>query len=67
MNENKLKPCPFCGGEASVEVGEEVHSFESMYPYKLFMAECRICGASTMLFETEEKARDAWNERTNNV
>lgn len=48
---NELKPCPFCGGEARL-VGH--------YPYSITCCNCR---ATTVIYNTPEKAIDAWNNR----
>lgn len=48
---DKLKPCPFCGGEARL-VGH--------YPYSITCCNCR---ATTVVCDTPEKAIDAWNNR----
>ena len=66
---NDLKPCPFCGGEASV-----VRS----YPQTLFSDEGATChfkvtchtmgclGSAINLWDyTKERARAAWNRRAN--
>ncbi len=50
---SKLKPCPFCGGEARLQ------SF-----YKDHCVYCRKCNASTMkYYPTKEEAIEAWNRR----
>lgn len=49
--DNKLKPCPFCGGEAQL-IG---HS-----PYSVT---CRKCRATTVICNTPDVAIDAWNNR----
>lgn len=36
MSEIKLKPCPFCGGEAAIQVGEGVRAI------------CTECGCRTI-------------------
>lgn len=57
---NKLKPCPFCGGEAKIYRG----AFES------YRAECKKCGVATMLCldapknSGELEAIEIWNKRT---
>lgn len=48
---DKLKPCPFCGGESRL-IG---HS-----PYSITCCKCR---ATTVFCNTPEKAIDAWNNR----
>lgn len=48
---DKLKPCPFCGGEARL-IG---HS-----PYSITCCKCR---ATTVICDTPEKAINEWNRR----
>lgn len=48
---NKLKKCPFCGGEAHV-VGILTR-----------WVVCDECGAELKFFKTEEEAIEAWNRR----
>ena len=52
----KLKPCPFCGGEA------ELFGIESN---GIFYVECSNCDANNN-FDTPEKAISAWNKRVIN-
>lgn len=59
MNNEKLKPCPFCGGTVKKFIG----------PYKgtmLFI--CSKCGADVCFYgaEYEPKATEAWNRRADN-
>ncbi len=50
----KLKPCPFCGGEAKIfRVGR----------HSLFCAYCVDCDTSGGHYFTEEDAIAAWNQR----
>lgn len=61
-----LKPCPFCGGGAKVEIYEDAwDSYATV--------ECQECGASAKkwpyVFEFEEqgatdRAVESWNRRT---
>ena len=78
----ELKPCPFCGGEASVT---KVHPFWMLkkYHYKYFAVGCKGCGAFTSLFKiyvshsvimneeyeknAAKKAIEAWNRRANDA
>jgi len=61
MTETKLKPCPFCGGEASF-----VHKYYSTNDY--IVVECEVCNISTRPIrgtgETSVKAARRWNLRT---
>ena len=50
--EDKLKPCPFCGGTANIAKGRIE-----------FWDYCPHCGARTEFYETEREAVDAWNAR----
>lgn len=50
----KLKPCPFCGGQASVLTRGEI----------TFFARCSKCYATIDgFFKTEEMAIESWNRR----
>ena len=65
MNETaKLKPCPFCGGEARIEVIKpHTHTLTTFMPdYKggAFI-ECK-CGAA-ISGDTKDAAMAAWNKR----
>ena len=57
MMGDKLKPCPFCGGEAGIKI----HDF---FDYtRLYTPRCK-CGAGiTDVFHTEAEAVAAWNTR----
>ena len=50
-----LKPCPFCGGKASV--------FEMAGLNTGHCVQCESCGAGIAGFDTEDEAREAWNTR----
>ena len=52
MTETKLKPCPFCGGEAYIDV----------YDDKLYVR-CHGCESMTALYDDNQEAIDAWNTR----
>lgn len=52
MND-KLKPCPFCGGEAIVDGCDDT----------LWIVICKECNASIGHKETKEEAIEAWNKR----
>lgn len=65
---DKLKPCPFCGGEA--EVWSHHYKEEDI---TLWQVRCKrdFCGEkcymndSFVTFGTEEEAIEAWNTRVN--
>lgn len=58
---DKLKRCPFCGGEARTGF--------AIYDYNRWGVECTKCGATVEVAEwngdcdTEENAIKAWNRR----
>ncbi len=51
----KLKPCPFCGGEAYL--GESWENTKSV--------QCSICGCGTRHFLNKLDAIETWNKRIN--
>ena len=55
MAEIKLKPCPFCGGEA------EVIAHNKFQFYKVVCKHCKAQGYQ--FFPNEEQATEAWNRR----
>ena len=54
MSETKLKPCPFCGGEATIYKSKI--GFGVMCKYTPFC--CTMVG-----YKTKEEAINAWNNR----
>ena len=50
---DKLKPCPFCGGEAIIEGCDDT----------LWSVICKKCAASIDYNETKQEAIEAWNRR----
>ena len=61
MKEPKLKPCPFCGGEAKIrEV--PVHSIRG--EEKIYEIDCQGCSCEIQ-GNTKEEAAQEWNTRTN--
>ena len=60
MKEFELKPCPFCGGEALVDM----HYHSPHGSIKLFYVICRMCLATTRKELREDKAIEIWNTRT---
>lgn len=60
----RLLPCPFCGGEAEHKMYLWGHNTKSNEPIWRFYAYCMRCGAMTdNMFETKNKAIQAWNKR----
>jgi len=55
---DKLKPCPFCGGEAEVLLDESSDYREHWEWYVSCINDC------PMYFKSEEEAIKAWNTRT---
>lgn len=54
----KLKPCPFCGGEADILE----HQFYGLSP--TYGVKCLDCNCETFqFFETDDEAIAAWNTR----
>lgn len=59
--EKRLKPCPFCGGEACVQRHEFIGYTDT------FGVVCLDCCAETRQFFTDKKtAERAWNRRAKN-
>ena len=54
--ENKLKPCPFCGGEPYIQ------SRPTARKTKIYSVKCR-CGAMFKFVDRRYKAIEAWNRR----
>ncbi|WP_445494617.1 Lar family restriction alleviation protein [Photorhabdus sp. SF281] len=52
----KLKPCPFCGGEAA----------KLCTSWKLVIVFCTTCKNQTAIFFSQSDAIQAWNKRVNN-
>lgn len=52
----KLKPCPFCGGEARID--RNIFAFPTSYSVI-----CKICEAESEVFNTEKEVIEAWNRR----
>ena len=51
----ELKPCPFCGGEAEIEMDDCWY-----WNYHVFCQECKI---GTDYYDTADEAIEAWNRR----
>jgi len=60
MSDIKLKPCPFCGGEAKINI----HRFVGLS--NSYGVECKECMTqSNQFFGTVKAATEAWNRRAN--
>lgn len=55
---DKLKMCPFCGGEADCNNNSLMQGGKFKWS-----VECCGCGVITSAFNTEEEAIEAWNRR----
>jgi len=53
----KLKPCPFCGGEA------KVHFEKTGIGNTIYTAECCTCRIQTPFGGSKERVADLWNRR----
>lgn len=54
----KLKPCPFCGGNASIyEVSNDEENFVG------YMVSCDDCDCGTTVFNVRDIAVQSWNKR----
>ncbi len=53
----KLKPCPFCGGEASMSIGRNGENEQLMY------VECVSCAGMANMCRYRAEAVTAWNTR----
>lgn len=54
---DELKPCPFCGSEATMQ------DTEDWSPYSRWMVRCTECGMDTGGRESKSAAISAWNAR----
>ena len=61
MDEDSLRPCPFCGGYATMKSTKYGFGHKSHY-----YVVCSECWSMGYLYSTEQNARNAWNKRVNN-
>ena len=65
IDTNKLKPCPFCSGEADIH---ECADFDSDMLKVVYGGMCGVhctqCSISTLPYDSEQEAIEAWNRRT---
>lgn len=54
----KLKPCPFCGGEAILETHMNDDFLNSYY-----RVVCESCGVKTLFIYHREETINFWNRR----
>ena len=66
MDEIKLKPCPFCGGKAEINVDREAVE-DTEKRHWAYTVVCKRCCATSGLTYLPEKAREAWNRRAEQV
>ena len=57
---SKLKPCPFCGGEAKVR--EIMYMKYDGYQERFYISECQCCNVNIEA-DNKEDAITAWNTR----
>lgn len=58
MTEPKLKPCPFCNGEA------KIYSRHIDWLLLEHIVRCKKCHCMTDTYDTKVEAAEAWNKRT---
>lgn len=58
----ELKPCPFCGGQASITIDPEGIK-DSQGRHWKYQVTCMSCCATTGIVWSIEKAAEAWNTR----
>lgn len=69
MNDEQLKPCPFCGGEASIGTIKYDAEFVAKQNWNqdvFYFVSCVLCSASTQQVtgaKTEADAASKWNRR----
>lgn len=63
--DDELKPCPFCGGKAYINVDHEAVE-DTEKRHWAYTVVCNRCCATSGLTYLPEKAREAWNWRADN-
>ena len=57
MSDTELKPCPFCGGKATI--------MENNHYTDMWTVMCKNCYSEIDRYHTKESAIEAWNRREN--
>lgn len=64
---DKLKPCPFCGGEAYTYTAKNITKGTTR---EYWLVHCKECGLNYPQYKkycwAEEQAIEVWNRRVNN-
>lgn len=58
----ELKPCPFCGNTAEIEVFEVKKLFRTV---RVYFIECKCCKNRTEIKLDKKDSITAWNRRVN--
>lgn len=67
MSENKLKPCPFCGGEAQLAIAPS-NEYVGIPCYAVTCKHCKVMMGTvqkgqTDFYRTAQEAIEIWNTR----
>lgn len=57
---DKLKPCPFCGGEAEIT---KTFLYGKVAGY---FASCKKCDCQLRTYASKQGAKNSWNRRADN-
>ena len=61
MSEIKLKPCPFCGGEAKIK--DRIECLGHGDYERFYLVTCCNCYAQSRMCGEEQYVIEAWNRR----
>lgn len=62
--EDRLKPCPFCGGEARVEEHKFWNDITRSFDIKTYSVVCDECSSTSFQhYRIKQEAIKAWNTR----
>ena len=59
---NELKPCPFCGGKATLYYGYFFDNGNWRIPVTTYQVAC-LCGVKTRVLGTSREAIEEWNNQ----